>query len=116
MRLAVVCALLLVPVQAERSGYAARYKNGLMEQVAENRGMWARHMVASPYEPLGAWVTVCSRRGCMRALVIDVCHPRHCRRIRAKGIVVEVSHQDARWLCGSVVDPPRQCPVVVSRR
>lgn len=97
-------------------GVAARYQPGLMEQVARTRGIQTAHPVASPMEPLGTRLTVCSRRACIAATVVDVCAPRDCAAIIKRGIIVELSHADARTVCGSTREPPSQCPVRVWRR
>ena len=117
MRLAAVCALLLVPVQAERSGYAAYYTTpGLMEAIARKRGIEHPHPIASPYDGIGTRLRVCSRRGCINAVVADVCHPRDCARIRRRGIVVELSYRDNGRLCPRYNHPPKDCRVTVTRR
>jgi len=100
------------------TGFAARYRIGLMEKVAVKRGIApVGCLVASPFERIGTRLRITSlvnerQRTCT---VVDVAHPRDRARIIERGIVVELSHQDARTLCGSVVDPPRQCRVVVKR-
>jgi hypothetical protein len=102
-----------------RSGYAPHYRPGLIEQVARKRGLReSACMVASYDEPIGAWVTVTSRTNgrSERCQVVDTCHPRDCRRLKAKGYVVELGFPAARRLCNVRYygqEPPRKCPVTV---
>lgn len=99
---------------AQRSGYAARYRAGLMQQVSRNRGLpIVRCMVASPYHPIGTWVTVSSKYGSRRCRVTDVPHPKDRKAIVKRGIVIELDHNSALHLCGSIKEPPRKCPVTV---
>ena len=101
---------------APRKGFAAYYqKPGLMESIARKRGLDVAHPVASPYEPIGRRLRVCSQRGCINAVVADVCHPRHCASIRRRGLVVELSYRDNGRICGHYNEPPRKCVVSVSR-
>ena len=122
MRLLAVCALLLVPVQAERSGFAPHYRPGLIEQVARNRGLHpVACMVASYHEPIGAWVTVTSRRTgrSERCKVVDTCRPVDCRRLIGKGYVIELGWPAAKRLClhKRYADrDPTTCRVTVTRR
>lgn len=46
-------------------------------------------------------------------VVVDVAHPADRPAIIRRRIVVELRHEDARLLCGSVREPPSACPVVV---
>ncbi len=110
--LAVVLSVsLATPV---RTGFAARYRAGMMEEVSRNRGLpIVRCMVASPYHPIGAWVTVSSQYGSRRCRVTDVPQPKHRPSIIRRGIVIELDHNSARHLCNSVRNPPRLCPVTV---
>lgn len=120
LRIGFLLALALVfpfPASATaQHGVAARYRPGLMQRVARNRGIEpAACMVASPSAPLRSWVHVSGRRTNkeLRCLVVDVPQDRHRARLARLRIVVELDHESARVICGSVVDPPRLCPVTV---
>ena len=120
--LTAVCALLLMPVQAERSGFAAHYKPGLFEQVARNRGL---HPVAcmaavTSNHQIGAWVTITRVKTgrSERCRITDVCNRAtgDCARLRARNIVAELSFGAARRLCGISYygqEPPSACIVRV---
>ena len=114
--LLLVISIRMVEADARaRSGYAARYRPGLMERVSRNRGLpIVSCMVASPHHPIGTWLLVRGRSGQAHCRVTDVPHPRDRAQIIRRGIVVELSYPAARRLCGSVVEPPRACPVRVS--
>jgi hypothetical protein len=108
---------LTLPHAPVEYGVAARYSPGTMERVAR-----VRHMQPPPGtcmiarllpRDLGKWYTV---TGLMtghsrRCLVVDWAHPRDRARIARRGIVAELRHEDAAYICGSVREPPRQCPV-----
>ena len=120
MRLAAVCALLLVPVQAERVGSAAHYKPGLMAEVARNRGMTpgSCDVAVTDNHRIGAWVTITRVKTgrSERCRITDVCAQRDCARLRAKGIIAELSFEAARRLCGITrygQEPPSACKVRV---
>lgn len=68
---------------------------------------------ASPYHPLGTLIEVKSvRRGTeWRCIVGDFPHPRDRASIVRRRIVVELTPRGAMHICGSVREPPRQCPV-----
>lgn len=72
---------------------------------------------ASPHHQLGTRIIVRSARRdtSWSCIVGDVAHPRDRAAIVRRGIVVEVTPRGAMVLCGSIVDPPRQCPVTVER-
>lgn len=72
---------------------------------------------ASPYHALGTIITVRSstRSTAWRCIVGDVAHPRDRASIVRRGIVVEVTPRGAMVLCGTVREPPSQCPVTVKR-
>jgi hypothetical protein len=100
-------------------GYGARYRPGLMERVAR-----VRHMQQPPGtcliarllpRDLGKWYTVTGLRTgrSRRCLTVDYSHPRDRGSIARRGIVAELRHEDAAYICGSTVDPPRQCPVAL---
>lgn len=110
-----VCISLELSQAAPRTqrGYAAYYRPGLMDRVSHNRGLpVVSCMIASPTERIGTWLTVTSRRGQRRCRVTDVCHPRDCRAIQRRGIVVELSYEINRVLCRAN-HPPRECIVEV---
>jgi hypothetical protein len=113
-----VVALTLPAVPVEY-GYAARYHKGQMERTAA-----IRHMQQPPGtcliarllpSDLGRWFTVLGQRTRVkrRCLVVDYAHPRDRASIRRRGIVAELRYEDAAAICGSVADPPRQCPVAL---
>lgn len=114
----VLITAILAPAPAPRSGYAARYRPGLMHEVARNRGMTpASCMVAATHEQLGAWLTVRGQRtgAVLTCLVVDVPAARDRAAIIRKGIVVELDHASAGIICGSTREPPSMCPVTVQR-
>ncbi|GIV96926.1 MAG: hypothetical protein KatS3mg057_1583 [Herpetosiphonaceae bacterium] len=112
--------VLIYPAQTEYVGFAAHYRPGLMTQVAHNRGMpLVDCMVASPFLPLGTWVTVESQKYGVRKIcrVTDVAHPRDRENIIRRGIVIELDFQSATQICRISYygqEPPRACPVIVS--
>jgi hypothetical protein len=70
-------------------------------------------MISSPVYPLGTHVWVYGERTgvLLRCVVVDVSHPRDVvRHIRTKR-VIEISHENARELCGSVRGNVKECPV-----
>lgn len=100
-------------------GFAAHYRPGLMERVAQRRNMpQTPCMVATPYFALGSWVRVQSRKNgrTLRCRVTDVPQPRHLPQLRKRNIVVELNFASARTLCNiqrSGQEPPRACPVIL---
>lgn len=114
-----LAALLPMPVSAARTGYAARYRSeGLMRRAAVVHGVHVPaglEVCASPHQPLGTVISVRSRRGVWRCIVGDVAHPRDRASILRRGIVVELTPRGAMVICGSVREPPRQCPVTVTK-
>lgn len=116
--------LLVMPVQAERTGYAAHYKKGLMEQVARNRGMTpgSCDVAVTNNHTIGAYVTITRIKTghAERCRIVDVCNAGlgHCRALARRGIIVELGWPAARRLCGLDYpnqEPPRSCIVRVSR-
>jgi len=99
-------------------GFAPHYAPGVMDQVADNRGLdWVDCPVASPNLDIGNWVYVYGiRTGVLRyCRVTDVSEAiDRLRHIRMKR-VVELSNRSAQVICGLEVmdDRPEQCPVVV---
>lgn len=118
-RLALLVAVGFGAVRQE--GYAARYASGVMGKVADNRGLtWAPCMVAltSARKISGrqwVWVLGTRTRVLRRCKVVDLPQNRDRQRLKEREIVVELDHGSAGAICGSVVDPPRQCPVIVWR-
>lgn len=118
---ALLAGLLVEPASAAQQGYAARYRSeGLMRRAAAVHGVEVPaglEVCASPYHALGTIITVrSSRRGTSwRCIVGDVPHDRDRASILRRGIVVEVTPRGALRLCGSIQDPPSQCPVTVER-
>ena len=113
-----------LPVQAlapayQHRGYAAHYRPGLMERVAQRRGMpQTPCMVATPYVALGRWVQVQSRKNgqVLRCRVTDVPHPKDIPLLRKRNIVIELNFSSARILCNihrTGQEPPRACPVTL---
>jgi hypothetical protein len=103
----------------EYRGVAARYSPGTMIRVAHNRGIPVENcMIAATHERIGTWVTVTGIRTkkSLTCLVVDVPAPKDRRTIERRNIVVEIQHKHAITLCGSTREPPRMCPVLISRR
>ena len=102
-------------------GFAAHYRPGLMERVAQRRNMpQTPCMVATPYFKLGSWVRVQSRKNgrTLRCRVTDVPQPHHVSTLRKRNIVVELNFESARTLCNiqrSGQEPPRACPVILRK-
>ena len=122
IRLAAACALLLVPLQAERVGAAAHYRPGLFEQVARNRGLHPVACMAAVTSDhrIGAWVTITRVKTgrSERCRITDVCNRAtgDCANLRERDIVAELSFDAARRLCGIThygSSPPRHCIVSV---
>jgi hypothetical protein len=113
--------LVLLPMQADArpatvTGFAARYAPGMMARVARNRHMaQATCMVASQFVGIGGWLTVTGLKtgAVRRCKVVDVPQPYDAKPLLRRGIVVELDHTSAKAICGSVREPPRQCPVRV---
>lgn len=106
---------------ASMTGYAARYSSeAKMRRAARIHGVDVPNgmeVCASPHHALGTVITVRSarRKTAWRCIVGDVAHARDRAAIIERGIVIEVTPRGAMRLCGSVKDPPRQCPVTVER-
>ena len=104
-----------------QDGYAARYAPGVMAKVAKVRGIASADcMVAltSARTITGRqWIWVLGRRtqALRRCKVVDLPQDNDREVLKQRGIVVELDHDSARAICGSVVDPPSQCPVRVWR-
>lgn len=102
--------------------YAPHYREGMMEQVARNRGMEIVDcMVSSPIEPLGSWVYVESQVTGFESWcrVTDVSAPEHRDSHIAKNRMLEFGWSITPQMCGiSYVaqEPPEKCPVIVSHR
>jgi hypothetical protein len=109
----------LMPLAATQTGFAARYRSeGLMRRAAAVHGVTVPaglEVCASPHLSLGTLITVRSRRGVWRCIVGDVVHPRDRASILRRGIVVEVTPRGALRLCGTIREPPSQCPVEVTK-
>lgn len=101
------------------SGYAAHYRPELMQEVSYNRSMPVVDcMIASPYESLGTWLIVRSRyNGAWSwCRVTDIAHPDDRQTIIDRGIVAELSFEQAQRMCGIeyyAQEPPSACPVDV---
>lgn len=120
----VMCLLLTTfvfpsPVDARStySGIASHYSKGVMEKVSRVRHLpVVSCMIASPYHPIGTWLTVKGlKTGKVRKCrVTDVPQPYDRPTILRKGIVAEIGYTSTLALCGSLVDPPRRCPVSIN--
>lgn len=105
----------------EHRGFAAHYRPGLMERVARRRGLPKTEcMIASPFYELGSWVQVRSEKydQVLRCRVTDVPQPRHRALLKKRTIVVELDFASAKTLCNIKrvgQEPPRACPVVLTR-
>src|SRR6187551_1902236 len=91
----ILSALLIQPAQAAQSGFAARYRPGLMERAAEIHGVRVppgRELCASPLHPLGTLLTVTSRiTGRVWSCIVgDIAHARDRAHILRRGIVIEL--------------------------
>ena len=99
-----------------QSGFAPHYAKGVMARVARNRDMLpVACMVSSPVWPLGTelWVFGHATGVLLRCEVFDVSHPRdRARHVRTRR-VIEISHENARQLCGSTRGRPVDCPVTI---
>jgi hypothetical protein len=104
--------------QQSYTGLAARYRKGLMERVATNRGIpHERCMIAATYEKIGTWVTVTglSSKVSRSCLVVDVPAQHDRKHIESRGIVIELSYEGALAICLSVRQRPQDCPVRVTK-
>lgn len=102
-----------------QSGYAARYAPGVMQRVAR-----VRHIPAEPCMVAltsarritgGQHVLVVGKRtGTARwCVVVDLPQDRDRKALEQRKIVVELDRESAQAICGSVMEGPRQCPVLV---
>lgn len=101
-----------------REGVAPHYAPGVMERVADHRGMArAGCMVASPIYAIGEWVYVYGvQTGALRyCQVTDTSQARDRERHLRTGRIVEIDFQNTAAMCGSTEGRPEQCPVVVVR-
>ena len=101
-------------------GIAPHYAKGVMERVAEWRGLPADVChVSSPVYPIGTPVYVYGlNTGVLRGCIVsDVSQPGHVARHIAKGYWAELGNNEARSICGksAMRDPPRSCPILVIR-
>lgn len=103
------------------SGFAAHYHAGVMDTVAQNRGMSIEDcMIAATYEELGTWMMVHSDIDGdeLTCRVTDYPAPQDRQRIIDKGIIIELDLESAKKLCnikryGQTM--PKECPVTVWR-
>lgn len=119
----VLGASLLVTPQSSRpvvpdTLYAAHYRPGLMEKVAERRRMsQVPCMISSPWHSLNVWMSVKSERNGEMAIcrTTDVSSPRDIawhRRLQ----LIELDWNTATRLCAIsrvAQRPPRACPVKI---
>ncbi len=100
-------------------GFAPRYSPHLMQRVAERRGIElnGRIAVSSAYYPLGTelWIWGVNTHTLKLAVVVDISHPRDMARHRRTKRLIEIAHEDAMSICGSVKSKPTDCPVIVFR-
>jgi len=114
-----LAALTPLPASASSSGVAARYSSeAKMRRAAALHGITVPdglEVCAATYHPLGSIITVRSLRrdSTWRCVVGDVPHPRDRASIIKRRIIVELTPRGAMHICGSVLDPPRSCPVEV---
>lgn len=99
-------------------GWAPRYAKGVMEQVAEKRGIAVDVChVSSPIYPIGTPVYVYGfNTGALRGCIVsDVSQTAHKARHIAKEWWAELGYSEAVSLCGieHINDPPKMCPVIV---
>jgi hypothetical protein len=116
-KLLLVALALPQSAPASYSGFAASYSLGTMELVARNRHMSPEPcMVASFRLPLERHIEVLGLKTGVsrRCKVVDVCHPRDCKRILARGIRVELDYGSNKAICGATREPPSYCPVRVT--
>lgn len=59
------------------------------------------------------WVLGLKTEVLLKCLVVDLPQNKDRPNLQRRGIVVELKYESAKLICGSVVDPPRQCPVLV---
>jgi hypothetical protein len=103
-----------------RSAVAAHYAPGVMERVAELRGMpLVDCMLSSPWHELGEWVRVESMVNDEVAIcrATDVSAPEdHARHLKRK--LVELDWPTAKRLCELSrlgEKPPDECPVLIDK-
>ena len=91
-------------------GVVAYYSPGVMERVADNRGMERVDcMIASPWHQLGEWVVLSVSDGStLLCRVTDVSHPRDYLRHLTRGLI-EVDYRSYGWLCGTYNRRPEDC-------
>lgn len=104
-----------------QQGFAAHYRQNLMQQVSHNRGMpVVACMIAVP-DPghLGEWVTVWSQTtgAVEQCRITDYAHPDDRASIERRGIITEFNLEAARRMCIGVVnygdESPRMCPILI---
>lgn len=97
-------------------GYAPRYSPKLMQRVAARRGLPTDGcLISSAYYPIGThlWVWGVSTKRLKDCLVVDVSADKDRARHRRTKRIIEIAHEDAMALCGSVKSRPTDCPVIV---
>lgn len=108
----------LVTVSSYR-GNGAHYREGLMIDVAHNRGLSVEDcMVAATYEEIGTWIYIRSDATGYESWcrVTDIPAAEHRQSIIDKGIVVEFGWEITPEMCGIHEvgqEPPSACPVTV---
>jgi hypothetical protein len=118
MGLIVQTALILSLGVTPATGYAVRYSPGVMERVADNRGIPHQPCMvawtAAQDSDIGErWLTVAGPGGAARCLVVDLPHPRDRGALERRGILVELGYH-SRWICGpGWSGRARDCPVRV---
>lgn len=99
-----------------REGVAPHYAPGVMERVADIRGMErVGCMVSSPIVDIGEWVYVygVQTQALRYCQVTDTSQARDRARHIRTGRIVELDYESTIALCGTTRDRPEQCPVVV---
>lgn len=94
-------------------GVAAMYAPGVMDRVADNRGLPRETCMVAMAQPIGTRVAVYGDVGAAECVVMDVPHPRDRSAIAARGIVVELDYRSSWRVCRNPLLGPAQCPVVV---
>lgn len=99
-------------------GYAAHYSPGLMERVAQKRGIDPHTCMIAFDGKIGTHVLVKSEHGTAWCTTVDVVHPHDRAALRRRRIIVELDFGTAQRLCNITrvrERPPRECPVTIWR-
>lgn len=118
LRAIILVALFLTQNVTPYKGYAVHYSPGLMERVANKRGLeQAECMISSPLtNDIGAIIIVESEWGTMACQVTDVSQPRHRKAQLRTKTYVEFNFEAAKKMCNitKVAEKPRTaCPITI---